>query len=39
LIRVPIEAALGEVRIDLVREGLAWFSELGSQPLVVRPKG
>ena len=39
LIRVPVEAALGEVRIDLVREGLAWFSELGSQPLVLRPKG
>jgi SAM-dependent methyltransferase len=39
VVRVPDEAALGEVRIDLVREGLAWFSELGSQPLVVRPKG
>jgi SAM-dependent methyltransferase len=39
LIRVPVEAALGEVRIDLVREGLAWFSELGSRPLVLRPKG
>jgi SAM-dependent methyltransferase len=39
LIRVPVEAALGEVRIDLVREGLAWFAEVGSQPLVLRPKG
>jgi SAM-dependent methyltransferase len=39
LVRVPSEATLGEVRIDLVREGLAWFSELGSQPLVVPPKG
>jgi hypothetical protein len=39
LVRVPGEATLGEVRIDLVREGLAWFSELGSQPLVVPPKG
>jgi SAM-dependent methyltransferase len=38
-VRVPSEAALGEVRIDLVRERLAWFSELGSQPLVVPPKG
>jgi SAM-dependent methyltransferase len=35
LVRVPIEATRGEIRIDLVREGLAWFSELGSQPLVV----
>ncbi|MFL5409158.1 MAG: class I SAM-dependent methyltransferase [Myxococcales bacterium] len=39
LVRVPTEATLGEVRIDLVREGLAWFSDLGSEPLVVRPKG
>jgi SAM-dependent methyltransferase len=39
LVRVPSESTLGEVRIDLVREGLAWFSELGSQPLVVPPKG
>jgi SAM-dependent methyltransferase len=39
LIRVPVEATLGEMRIDLVREGLAWFSELGSKPLVLRPKG
>jgi hypothetical protein len=39
LVRVPSEATLSEVRIDLVREGLAWFSELGSQPLVVAPKG
>jgi SAM-dependent methyltransferase len=39
LIRVRRETAEGEVRIDLVREGLAWFSELGSQPLLVRPRG
>ena len=39
LVRVPSEATLSEVRIDLVREGLAWFSDLGSQPLVVAPKG
>jgi SAM-dependent methyltransferase len=39
LVRVPSEAIRREVRIDLVREGLAWFSELGSQPLVVPPKG
>jgi SAM-dependent methyltransferase len=39
LVRVPAEAVLSEVRVDLVREGLAWFSELGSKPLVVTPKG
>ena len=39
LVQVSSEAAEGDVRIDLVREGLAWFSELGSQPLVVPPKG
>jgi SAM-dependent methyltransferase len=39
LVRVPSEAIRRELRIDLVREGLAWFSELGSQPLVVPPKG
>jgi SAM-dependent methyltransferase len=39
LIRAPREVAEGEIRIDLVREGLAWFSELGSQPLLVPPKG
>jgi SAM-dependent methyltransferase len=39
LVRVPSEATQGEVRIDLVREGLAWFSELGSRPLIVPPKG
>ena len=39
LVHVPIDAARDEVRIDLVREGLAWFSELGSQPLVVPPEG
>jgi SAM-dependent methyltransferase len=38
VVRVPAEAARREVTIDLVREGLAWFSELGSQPLVVPPK-
>src|ERR671931_158255 len=39
LIRVPREVAESEIRVDLVREGLAWFSELGSQPLVVPPEG
>jgi hypothetical protein len=39
LIRAGADAAAGEVRIDLVREGLAWFSELGSEPLVVSPEG
>jgi SAM-dependent methyltransferase len=39
LVRLPSEAARQEVQIDLVREGLAWFSELGSQPLVVPPEG
>src|SRR2546430_3649150 len=39
LVRVASNATRCEVRIDLVREGLAWFSELGSQPLVVPPKG
>jgi SAM-dependent methyltransferase len=39
LVRLPSEAARQEVRIDLVREGLAWFSELSGQPLVVPPKG
>jgi SAM-dependent methyltransferase len=39
LIRTDAEAIAGrDIRIDLVREGLAWFSELGSEPLVV-PKG
>src|SRR6266700_790541 len=39
VVHVPSEAARGEVRIDLVREGVVWFSELGSQPLIVAPKG
>src|SRR5436305_2360262 len=39
LVRVASEAAREEIRIDLVREGLAWFSELGSQPLLVPPEG
>jgi hypothetical protein len=38
LIRVDADAVAREVRIDLVREGLAWFSELGSEPLVVPPE-
>ena len=37
LIRARAEAAAGEVRIDLVREGLAWFSELGSEPPLDQP--
>jgi hypothetical protein len=28
-------AGAKELTIDLVREGFAWFSELGSEPLVV----
>jgi len=40
LIRTPVEAIENrEVRVDLVREGLAWFSELGSEPLVVPTEG
>ena len=35
LIRLDADAVQREVRIDLVREGLAWFSELGSEPLVL----
>ena len=35
LIRLDADAVGREVRIDLVREGLAWFSELGSKPLVL----
>jgi SAM-dependent methyltransferase len=37
-VRVP-EAAVREhtqVKVDLVREGLAWFGELGSEPLVLQ---
>jgi SAM-dependent methyltransferase len=35
LIRLDADAVRREVRVDLVREGLAWFSELGSEPLVL----
>ena len=35
LIRVDAAAVAREVRVELVREGLAWFSELGSEPLVL----
>lgn len=38
LVRLDADAVAREVRIDLVREGLAWFSELGSEPLVVPPE-
>lgn len=36
-VAIPAEVteAGGEVTIDLVREGLAWFGDLGSTPLVV----
>jgi SAM-dependent methyltransferase len=36
-VRIPIASTQGrsEVRIDLVREGIAWFADYGSQPLVV----
>jgi hypothetical protein len=33
----PEDAATGRVAVDLVREGLAWFSETGSEPLVLPP--
>jgi SAM-dependent methyltransferase len=34
---VPLESVEGEeVEIDLVREGLAWFAEYGSSPLLIR---
>jgi hypothetical protein len=35
--RIPRASIAGqsEVRIDLVREGIAWFSDYGSSPLVV----
>jgi len=37
-VQIPAEAAGegGEVTIDLVREDISWFGELGSTPLVVR---
>ena len=37
-VRVPAESFEGgrEVGIDLVREGIAWFVDYGSSPLVVR---
>ena len=40
-IRVPIAVIEGraDVRIDLVREGLAWFADYGSAPLVVPHPG
>jgi hypothetical protein len=39
-VRVPRELVAGrELRVDVVREGLAWFSELGSEPLVVNVEG
>jgi SAM-dependent methyltransferase len=31
------EAASGRVGVDLVREGLAWFSEIGSEPFLLPP--
>jgi SAM-dependent methyltransferase len=31
------EAARGTIAVDLVREGLCWFSEAGSEPLVLPP--
>jgi SAM-dependent methyltransferase len=36
-VRVPREQALGReaIAIDLVREGVFWFAEAGSQPIVV----
>jgi SAM-dependent methyltransferase len=36
-LRIPLAAVEGEreVRIDLVREGIAWFAESGSMPLII----
>jgi hypothetical protein len=40
VVRAPADAIAGvETRVDLVREGLAWFGDLGSQPLVVPAEG
>jgi SAM-dependent methyltransferase len=40
VVRAPADAVAGvETRVDLVREGLAWFGDLGSQPLVVPADG
>jgi hypothetical protein len=40
VLRAPAGAISGrETRVDLVREGLAWFGDLGSQPLVVPAEG
>jgi SAM-dependent methyltransferase len=39
-IRAPADAVAGrETRVDIVREGLAWFGDLGSEPLVVPAEG
>jgi hypothetical protein len=36
-VRVPRASVEGrrEVGVDLVREGIAWFAEYGSEPLLV----
>jgi SAM-dependent methyltransferase len=40
VVRAPADAVAGvETRVDLVREGLAWFGDLGSRPLVVPAEG
>ena len=40
VVRAPAGAISGlETRVDLVREGLAWFGDLESQPLVVPAEG
>jgi SAM-dependent methyltransferase len=38
-VRVPITRVQGsrEIRIDLVREGIAWFADYGSSPLLLPP--
>jgi SAM-dependent methyltransferase len=39
-VRARREAVAGrQLHVDLVREGVLWFSELGTQPLVVRVEG
>jgi SAM-dependent methyltransferase len=40
VLRAPTDAVAGlETRVDVVREGLAWFGDLGSQPLIVPAEG
>jgi SAM-dependent methyltransferase len=36
-LRISREDASGTIAVDLVREGLSWFSETGSEPLILPP--